>query len=64
LGVNKDADFLSDVVKQYPRAVSIPNNSESILDFEFPGIKNVCLVVGRKYPVPDILTFVLLEPSI
>jgi hypothetical protein len=64
LGVSKDADSFSDVVKQYPRVVFIPNNSESILDFELPGIKNVSLVVGIKYPAPDVLLVVLMELSV
>jgi len=54
----------SNVVKQYPRVAFIPNNSESILDFELPEIKNVSLVVGTKYPALDILPVVLMEPSV
>jgi hypothetical protein len=44
--------------------VFIPNNSESIHDFELPGIKNVSLIVYIKYPAPDALLVVLMELSL
>jgi hypothetical protein len=50
--------------KQYPRVAFICNNSESILDFEFPGIKNASSVLGIKYPAPDVIQVVLMESSV
>jgi hypothetical protein len=35
-----------------------------MLDFELPGVKNGCLVVGIKYPIPEVLQVVLMEPSV
>jgi len=64
LEVTKAADSFSDVVKQYPRVAFIPNNSESVHDFELPGIENVSLVVSIKYLAPGMLPVVLMEPSV
>jgi hypothetical protein len=42
-------------VKQYTSAALIPRSSESTLSLELAGTKNFLLVLGIKYPVPDLL---------
>ena len=50
-------------VKQYTSAALIPRSSESTLALELAGTKNVSLVLGIKYPTPDLLQAELTDPS-
>ena len=50
--------------KQYTSAALIPRSSESTLALKLAGTKNVSLVLGIKYPAPDLLQAELTGSSV